>query len=83
MESGDQDEVADEWFLRPQQPVEEPAQAEESSDKVGRRRRRRRGRNGDREGSEETASARPEPSGAPELSFDDDLGMNVMFRKRD
>jgi hypothetical protein len=81
MEGSDSDEIADEWFLRPQLILEEP---EGESEKVGKRRPRRRGRRGDRSGSEETASARSEPSGTVTSSeFDEDLGMSVMFRKRE
>lgn len=80
IEGSDSEEVADDWFLRPQQILEEP---EGESEKVGKR-RRRRGRRGDRGGSEETASARAEPSGTfVAEEFDEDLGMSVMFRKRD
>ncbi len=75
MEGGDADEVADEWFLRPQQIVEEAAPEPEPEERPGRRRRRRR--RGDRGGSEETANIRPEYGG------DDDLGISVVFRKRD
>lgn len=74
MEGGDADEVADEWFLRPQIAEEETA-APEPEERNGRRRRRRR--RGDRGGSEETSNMRPEFAG------DDDLGISVMFRKRE
>jgi hypothetical protein len=71
------DEVSEEWLLRPQL-VEEPDGA---SEKVGRRRRRRGRRGGgETEPAEETASARRDAT--EEQSFDD-LGMSVMFRKRD
>lgn len=79
MEGSDSDEIADDWILRPQQILDEP---EGESEKVGKR-RRRRGRRGDRGGSEETASSRPEPSGTVAAEFDEDLGMSVMFRKRE
>ena len=78
----DGDEVADEWFLRPGPTAEdtgtdEPAQAEESPDQVGRR-RRRRGRGGrdrdDRGGSSEPQSFAP--------AGNEDLGISVVFRKR-
>ncbi len=76
------EETADEWFLRPNAEPEEgtvvSAQAEESPDQVGKRRRRRGGRGGrDREdqGSEAAESA-PVPAG------DADLGISVVFRKR-
>jgi hypothetical protein len=79
MEGGDNDEVADEWFLRPQHIVEEPETEDEGTEKIGRRRRKRsRGRGG----SEETAGPRREPSG-PTDPILGDLGMNVMFRKRE
>jgi len=83
MEGGDGDEVAEDWFLRPQQIIEEPEAEEEGTEKIGRRRRRRRGRGPDRGGSEETANARREPSGTPVDPAFGDLGMNVMFRKRE
>lgn len=82
IEGSDQDEIAEDWFLRPQQILEDEPYGE--SEKVGRRRSRRRGRRGDRGGSEESANARPEPSGTVVVNeFDNDLGMNVMFRKRE
>jgi hypothetical protein len=80
MEGADSDEIADEWFLRPQLVLDEP---EGESEKVAKRRSRRRGgRRGDRGGSEESATSRAEPSGTVSESFDEDLGMSVMFRKR-
>ncbi len=79
MGGGDGDEVAEDWFLRPQQIVEEPELDEDSQDKIGRRRRRRRGRSG----SEETATARREHPGIPAEPMFAELGMNVMFRKRE
>jgi hypothetical protein len=82
MEGGDSDEVADEWFLRPQQIIDEPETEDEGTEKIGRRRRKRRGRN-DRGGSEETAGPRREPSGMAPDPILGDLGMNVMFRKRE
>jgi hypothetical protein len=78
MEGGDADEVADEWFLRPVQIEEETPTPIESERETGRRRRRRR-RNGDRSGSEETADFRPEYGD----STDDELGISVVFRKRE
>lgn len=83
MEGTDSDDVADEWFLRPPQLPEETIEpATESTERIGRRRRRRRGGRGDKPDREdsagpsrETASSNPEPF--------DDLGLNVMFRKRD
>lgn len=81
MEGSDGDEVADEWFLRPQQIIDEPEAEDEGTEKIGRRRRKRRGR-GDRGGSEESASPRREPSGQADPILGD-LGMNVMFRRRE
>jgi len=80
IEGSDSDEITEDWFLRPQQILEEP---EGESEKVGKRRSRRRGRRGDRGGTEESASFRPEPSGTVATEFDEDLGMSVMFRKRE
>ncbi|HEY0868357.1 MAG TPA: hypothetical protein VGE01_13310, partial [Fimbriimonas sp.] len=81
IETSDNDEVADDWFLRAPQAVEEPEQATMDEERPGRRRRRRRGgRNGNGRGSEETFDARPEPSGTPEEPSD--FGMNVVFRRR-
>jgi len=82
MEGGDSDEVADEWFLRPQQIIDEPETEDEGTEKVGRRRRKRRGR-GDRGGSEEGAGPRRELTGQASDPILSDLGMNVMFRKRE
>ena len=89
IEGGDSDEMADEWFLRPQalleEPELEPAQAEESPEQVGRRRRRRRrGKGGGNEpeeaiGSGEVVTARVEPSSAG----DEEFSMNIVFRKRE
>ncbi len=75
MEGGDADEVADEWFLRPQQIIEEETPAPEPEERSGRRRRRRR--RGDRGGSEETSGVRKE------FETDDELGISVVFRKRE
>jgi hypothetical protein len=89
IEGGDSDEVADEWFLRPQTLLDEqevePAQAEESPEQVGRRRRRRRRGKGGNEpsdgfGSEEVVTARVEPSGSTD---DEPFSMNIVFRKRE
>jgi hypothetical protein len=87
IEGGDQDEVADEWFLRPHLLDEtqiEPAQAEETEQVGRRRRRRRRGRGGDggtdRAGNEEVVTARAEPSGTSE---GEPFTMSVVFRKRE
>jgi hypothetical protein len=88
MEMSDSDDVADDWFLRAPKEVVEEEQATEDFERPGsRRRRRRRGRGGrgdrgDQVGSEEVVTARREPGGAPE-SDGDDLGMNVVFRKRE
>ncbi|MDR3688555.1 MAG: hypothetical protein P4L46_04190 [Fimbriimonas sp.] len=83
MEGGDSEEASEDWFLRPQQIIEEPEVEDEGTEKIGRRRRRRRGRGSDRGGSEETSNPRREPSGSPADSVLGDLGMNVMFRKRE
>jgi len=89
MEGGDADEVADEWFLRPQQideePEPEPGGAE--AERTGRRRRRRR-RPGDRDRAvaSEPRTSSPsssKPSGDTSTSFENDLGINVVFRKRE
>jgi hypothetical protein len=81
IEGAEPDEVADEWFLRPQQ-LTANEQPDGESEKVGRRRRRRGRRGpGDRSqgGSEEPTMTRHEYSDGS--GFDD--GMNVVFRKRD
>jgi hypothetical protein len=76
------DDVADEWFLRPHQVLdEEPAAEQATQERPGRRRRRRRGGR-DRVGSEESTYARPEPSGSPEM-FVEELDLNVMFRRKE
>jgi len=67
--------------LGPQQIIDEPETEDEGTEKIGRRRRKRRGR-GERGGSEETAGIRREPF-APADAILGDLGMNVMFRKRE
>jgi hypothetical protein len=74
MEGDDTDNVADEWFLRPPQMQEEPEQATSSDE--GRRRRKRRNPNDRREGR---------PSGNPPVlqEFDEEIGLSVMFRKRE
>lgn len=75
------DETADEWFLRPNPVADEgaaPEQAEESPDQIGKR-RRRRGRGG-RDRDERAPSAGPSESFAP--PGNDDLGISVVFRKR-
>ncbi len=84
IEGGDE-EVPEDWFLRAPQIVDEGDQPEADnadSEKVGRRRRRRRRPGNDREGTEELITARAEPSGTRDGSFDD-IGMNVLFRKRE
>lgn len=82
IESGDSDDVADEWFLRAPQITEEIEPATEDLDRPGRRRRRRRGgRPNDgspsaqvEAGSTQFAAADVDPDG---------FGMNIVFRKRD
>jgi hypothetical protein len=89
MGEADSDDNADEWFLRPHQIDEEPpAPAEESPERVGRRRRRRRGRGGSDGGSNDAGGGRAreafgfaDPAGG--ASEFDDIGMNVLFRKRE
>lgn len=76
MEGGEADEVADEWFLRPLHVEEAVTAIAEPESRPGRRRRSRR--SGERKGSEETADFRPEFG-----SDDDDLGISVVFRKRE
>lgn len=87
MGSSDSDDNADEWFLRPQQIEEEPlGTAEESPERVGRRRRKRgNGRNEKIETFETNSSKRNGNGGAgPGTSTDyDDVALGVMFRKRD
>ena len=80
IEGGEPDEIADDWFLRTVAPVEAPAQAEESQEKVGKRRRRRRTGKGGRDYEPGPAS---DERGAPAYSLDDGIDMSVMFRKRD
>lgn len=82
IETGESDEVDDDWFLRAPQVTEEPEQATEDEDRPGRRRRRRRGGRGNGRGSEEVVDARPEPSGTPDDTVED-FGMNVVFRRRE
>ncbi len=76
IEGNDSEENSDEWFLRPQQLLDEP---EGESDQGVKQRSRRRGRRGDRSRSEETSSGRSESTGTV---IDEDLGMSVMFRRR-
>ncbi len=76
------DEVADEWFLRPNPVAEEtaaPEQAEEAPNQVGTRRRRGRGRDRDRDRDDRRESA-PTETFAPKGN--EDLGISVVFRKR-
>jgi hypothetical protein len=68
MEGADNDEMADEWFLRPPQIQEEPEQAMESD-----RGRRRRKRSGTRERRDE---------GTVVQEFEEEIGLSVMFRKK-
>lgn len=81
IEGSDSDENADEWFLRPAKIEEEaPEQATESAERVGKRRRRRRGgRDGD---SDEASTPRSDPRATAEASYED-VGLSVMFRKRE
>lgn len=72
MEGGDDDEMADDFLFKPRLIEEPEEEAEESV--VGRRRRRRKRRGGGEEG----AAAHKE-----NVTSFDDLGMNVMFRKRE
>lgn len=79
IEGSDGDENADEWFLRPAKIEEEaPEQAVESAERVGKRRRRRRGGRDE----EETSSPRSDPRATEEKSYED-VGLSVMFRKRE
>ena len=82
MEGGDSEEASEDWFLRPQQIVEEPEPEDDGSDKIGRRRRRRRGRP-ERGGTEESSTGRREHTSTSITTEFGDLGMNVMFRKRE
>lgn len=80
MSGAQNDDVAEEWFLRPlaeeTEEEEAPAQATESSGEVGKRRRRRGGRDRDH-------NDRPQRQSAPASSgSNDELGMAVVFRKR-
>jgi hypothetical protein len=84
IETGDGDEAADDWFLRaPIIAESEPRPSAQTEEASGRRRRRRRG-GGQRggSGSEESADRRYEPFSAPDI-VDEDLGMGVVFRRRD
>lgn len=79
MEGSETEELSDELLFRPRF-IEEPEAEEESSDRRGRRRRRGRGGR-DRGGSEETASVRRDGESAASFA-EDDLDMNVVFRRR-
>jgi hypothetical protein len=85
MEGSDTDEVADEWFLRPPQLPEEAIEpAVESAEKIGRRRRRRRGGRNDRDRDDAPSTSGGSRDFSPAATQQmDDLGLNVMFRKRD
>ena len=75
IEGGIAEEIVEDWLFKPSL-MEEPEPEEEEPQKTGRRRRRRGGRGG----SEEPLMAPKEF--ANEEPFDD-LGMHVVFRKRD
>jgi hypothetical protein len=88
MEGGDQDDVADEWFLRPQAMLEETetvtGQAEESPEEVGKRRRKRkRSRGSDEGGYNRGGQSGRNDSSTVTVESSDDFSMNVVFRKRD
>ena len=80
---GSSDEIADEWFLRPQIKVDESdsddslAPLEPGSDRGRSRRRRRRGNGAPERGEvvKVVVDTRDEE--------EDPMGMNVVFRKRD
>jgi hypothetical protein len=87
MEGGDQDDVADEWFLRPQAILEEETetvtgQAEESPEEVGKRRRKRRRSRGSDDGGFNRRQPQGEASTVT-VESDDEFSMNVVFRKRE
>lgn len=75
IESSDSGEVADEWFLRPQQILEDLSDPE--AEKIGKRRGRKRTRNG----GNSNDSNRGE-FGTPSGEFDSEAGMSFSFRKR-
>lgn len=75
MEGGDSEDIADDLLFKARL-LEEP-EPDEEPERVGRR-RRSRGRR-DRGGSEESANRRRDG----ESTYDPDLGMNIVFRKRD
>jgi hypothetical protein len=80
MEGGTLDDVSEDWLLHPKVSdleEEEAAPEEEVERTVGRRRRRRGGR---RDGDRPSGGERAAPKGN---GGEDDLGMHVVFRKRD
>jgi hypothetical protein len=95
IEGGDQDDVADEWFLRPQAVLEEvevvTGQAEESPEEVGKRRRKRRRSRGGEEyqrGNAGSGTSGGQLQGRTESATvttdaDETFTMNIVFRKRD
>jgi hypothetical protein len=87
MEGGDQDEVADEWFLRPQALLKESesvtGQAEESPEEVGKRRRKRKRTRGGDDGEFERPDPRQTGSTTVTIDTEDSFTMNVVFRTRD
>jgi hypothetical protein len=76
MEGGDSEDIADDLLFKTRL-LEEP-ETEDEPERVGRRRRRRGGRR-DRGGSEETANRRRDG----ESTYDADVGMNIVFRKKE
>ncbi|MFY9234827.1 MAG: hypothetical protein WAO58_10260 [Fimbriimonadaceae bacterium] len=76
MEGASEDELDNETLLLPHHIIEDP---EEEPERGGRRRRRRRR---DRGGGEEGAAGHRENTASATFA-DEDLGMSVMFRKRD
>ena len=74
-EGNESEEVSDEWFLRAPQILDEPeGAATEAVEPIGRRRRRRRGGRGSDDGF---------PTERISAFADEELSMNVMFRKRE
>ncbi len=74
-EGNESEDVSDEWFLRAPTILEDPEPAVESVDRIGQRRRRRRtgrGPGDDRQSGERMP-----------IFADEEISMNVMFRKRD
>jgi hypothetical protein len=77
MEGSDTDELADEWFLRPQQLIESGSEDDDAETPGSGRRRRRRKR-------ESKPDSRDPYAGTPKTSVSsDDFEMAVMFRKRE